>query len=46
MHTHQPGEAVFRSIRPEDVDWKPFQRSRRRPDWLSSLASPLKPGLM
>jgi len=25
MHTHQPGEAVFRSILPEDVDWKPFQ---------------------
>jgi hypothetical protein len=24
-HTHQPGEAVFRSILPEDVDWKPFQ---------------------
>jgi hypothetical protein len=25
MNTHQPGEAVFRSILPEDVDWKPFQ---------------------
>jgi quercetin dioxygenase-like cupin family protein len=25
MHTHQPGEAVFRSILPEDVDWKPLQ---------------------
>ena len=22
--THQPGETVFRSILPEDVDWKPF----------------------
>ena len=22
--THQPGEAVFRSILPEDIDWKPF----------------------
>jgi quercetin dioxygenase-like cupin family protein len=21
---HQPGEALFRSIRPEDIDWKPF----------------------
>ena len=21
---HQPGEAVFRSILPEDIDWKPF----------------------
>jgi quercetin dioxygenase-like cupin family protein len=22
--THQPGESVFRSILPEDIDWKPF----------------------
>ena len=22
--THQPGEAEFRSILPEDIDWKPF----------------------
>ncbi|QIG93439.1 hypothetical protein [Bradyrhizobium sp. 6(2017)] len=22
--THQPGEAAFRSILPEDIDWKPF----------------------
>jgi quercetin dioxygenase-like cupin family protein len=22
--THQPGESVFRSILPEDVEWKPF----------------------
>ena len=21
---HQPGEAVFRSILPEEIDWKPF----------------------
>src|SRR5271154_2526201 len=21
---HQPGEAVFRSVLPEDIDWKPF----------------------
>jgi hypothetical protein len=24
VRTHQPGEAVFRSILPEDIDWKPF----------------------
>jgi quercetin dioxygenase-like cupin family protein len=24
VRTHQPGEAVFRSILPEEVDWKPF----------------------
>jgi hypothetical protein len=22
--THQPGEAVFRSVLPEDIEWKPF----------------------
>ena len=24
VQTHQPGEAVFRAILPEDIDWKPF----------------------
>src|SRR5262245_45929328 len=24
MRTHQPGQAVFRSVLPEDIDWKPF----------------------
>jgi hypothetical protein len=24
VRTHLPGEAVFRSILPEDIDWKPF----------------------
>ena len=24
QRTHQPDEAVFRSILPEDIDWKPF----------------------
>jgi quercetin dioxygenase-like cupin family protein len=24
IRTHQTDEAVFRSVRPEDVDWKPF----------------------
>jgi hypothetical protein len=22
--THQPGQAVFRSVLPEDINWKPF----------------------
>ena len=22
--THQPGQAMFRSILPEDIEWKPF----------------------
>jgi hypothetical protein len=24
IRTHQPGEADFKSILPEDIDWKPF----------------------
>ena len=24
IRSHQPGEAVFRSIMPEDIEWKPF----------------------
>src|SRR4029453_876349 len=24
VRTHQPGQAAFRSILPEDIDWKPF----------------------
>ena len=24
VRDHQPGEAVFRSILPEEIDWKPF----------------------
>jgi hypothetical protein len=24
LRSHQPGQAVFRSILPEDVDWQPF----------------------
>src|SRR2546427_8646821 len=24
VRTHQPGQAVFRSVLPDDVDWRPF----------------------
>lgn len=24
VRNHQPGQAVFRSILPEDIEWKPF----------------------
>jgi hypothetical protein len=24
VSNHQPGQAVFRSVLPEDIDWKPF----------------------
>ena len=31
--THQPGEADFKSVLPEDIDWKPFPAFRPRPAW-------------
>ena len=42
IRTHQPGQAAFRSVLPEDIDWKPFPAFRRRPDWPCLLESPLK----
>ena len=24
VRAHQPGEAIFRAVLPEDIDWKPF----------------------
>jgi len=27
VRIHQPGEGTFRSILPEDIDWKPFAAS-------------------
>jgi|KBSMisStandDraft_5_1062788.scaffolds.fasta_scaffold779399_2 hypothetical protein len=24
VRTHQPGQSVFRSVLPEDIEWKPF----------------------
>jgi hypothetical protein len=32
---HQPGQAVFRSILPEEVDWKAFPAGL--PRWHSSI---------
>jgi hypothetical protein len=29
VRDHQPGEAIFRPILPEDIDWKPFPPSAR-----------------
>ena len=31
MHTHQPGQDVFRSVLPEDIDWEPFPAFPPRP---------------
>jgi hypothetical protein len=33
VQAHQPDEAVFRSILPEEIDWKPFPAFPPRPDW-------------
>ena len=39
VRNHQPGEAVFKSILPEDVDWKPFPAFPPGPDWPCLLES-------
>ncbi len=44
MHTHQPGQAVFRSVLPEDVDWKPFPAFPPLARLRSWSVSPLSPG--
>ena len=41
---HLPGQSAFRSVLPEDIDWKPFPASRRQSDSLSWSASPQSRG--
>ena len=43
---YQPGQSVFRSILPEDIDWKPFRPFRLRCVLPSSSAIPPSPALM
>ena len=46
VRTHQPGEAVFRAILPEDIDWKPFPAFPPSVRSLPSLwVSPRSPAL-
>ena len=41
--THQPGQSVFRSVLPEDIEWKPFPAFR--PRFVSpSCREPSQPG--
>ncbi|MBV8185393.1 MAG: cupin domain-containing protein [Hyphomicrobiales bacterium] len=40
VRTHQPGQAVFRSILPEEIDWQPLRHFHR----LSASRYPSKPG--
>jgi hypothetical protein len=33
VRAHQPGQAVFKSVLPENIDWKPFALSHLRCAW-------------
>ena len=42
--THQPGEADFRSVLPEDIDWKPFPAFPPSARLAVVVGDPTKPG--
>ncbi len=42
--THEPGEANFRSILPEDVEWKPFPAFPPEVRLAVLVGEPQKPG--
>jgi hypothetical protein len=42
--SHQPSEAVFRSILPEDIDWKPFPAFPPSARLAVVVGEPTKPG--
>ncbi len=42
--THQPGESAFRSILPEDIDWKPFAAFPPTARLAVLVGDPTKPG--
>lgn len=41
---HQPGEAEFRSVFPEDIDWKPFSAFPTPARLAIVVGEPTKPG--
>ena len=41
---HQPGQAVFRSILPEDIDWKPFPAFPPEARLATLVGHPSEPG--
>ena len=41
---HQPGEAEFRSVFPEDIDWKPFSAFPTPARLAVVVGEPTKPG--
>jgi quercetin dioxygenase-like cupin family protein len=44
VRTHQPGEAVFRSILPEEIEWKPFPAFPPSARLAVLVGEPSKPG--
>jgi quercetin dioxygenase-like cupin family protein len=42
--THQPGEGVFKSVLPEDIDWKPFPAFPPAARLAILVGEPMKPG--
>jgi quercetin dioxygenase-like cupin family protein len=42
--THQPGEAEFKSVLPEDIDWKPFPAFPTPARLAIVVGEPTKPG--
>ena len=44
MRTHQPGQDVFRSVRPEDIDWKPFPAFPPSARFAVVVGQPAEPG--
>jgi hypothetical protein len=42
--THEPDQAVFRSVLPEDVDWKPFAAFPPSAELAVVVGYPSKPG--
>jgi hypothetical protein len=44
VQSHQPGQDVFRSILPEDIDWKPFAAFPPSARLAAVVGEPAKPG--
>ena len=44
VRTHEPGEANFRSILPEDIEWKPFPAFPPEARLAVLVGEPQKPG--
>ena len=44
IRTHEPDEAVFRSVLPEEVDWKPFPAFPPPAELAVVVGYPSKPG--